>query len=68
MMAIAWAAVPIFFFVTGGLMHQAQKLDWRNTHLPFYRNLHLFDSGKRKRKDYAIKRISERIYESGIVR
>lgn len=49
-------------------MHQAQKLDWRNTHLPFYRNLHLFDSGKRKRKDYAIKRISERIYESGIVR
>ena len=28
-MAIAWAAVPNFFFVTGGLMHQQQKFDWR---------------------------------------
>ena len=29
MMAIAWAAVPNFFFVTGGLMHQSKQLDWR---------------------------------------
>lgn len=29
MMAVAWAAVPNFFFVMGGLMHQAKKLDWK---------------------------------------
>ena len=29
MMAIAWAAVPNFFFVTGGLMHQSGNLDWK---------------------------------------
>lgn len=29
MMAIAWAAVPNFFFVTGGLMHQSRNLNWR---------------------------------------
>lgn len=29
MMAIAWAAVPNFFFVTGGLMHQSRNLDWK---------------------------------------
>ena len=29
MMAVAWAAVPNFFFVTGGVMHQAKALDWK---------------------------------------
>ncbi len=28
-MIIAWAAVPNFFFVTGGLMHQAKTWDWK---------------------------------------
>lgn len=27
-MATAWAAVPNFFFVTGGLMHQSKELKW----------------------------------------
>lgn len=28
-MAMAWAAVPNFFFVTGGLMHQSKELNWK---------------------------------------
>lgn len=28
-MAAAWAAVPNFFFVSGGLMHQSHKFDWK---------------------------------------
>ena len=28
-MAMAWAAVPNFFFVTGGLMHQSKELKWK---------------------------------------
>lgn len=28
-MSIAWAAVPCFFLVTGGLMHKSEKFDWR---------------------------------------
>ncbi len=36
-MAAAWGAVPNFFFVSGGLMHQKQKLDWKKYLLKLFR-------------------------------
>ena len=38
-MAMAWAAVPNFFFVTGGLLHQTQSLNWKK-HI--YRIIHTY--------------------------
>lgn len=37
-MCVAWGAVPCFFMVTGALLNNAQKFDWKNI-LPAFSRL-----------------------------